>query len=135
MIVEAELFEIRINETEGEQIVVLTEKGGDRRLPILIGICEAHAIQIGVHRIQPPRPWTHDLLCSVIDTLGGKISRIVINDLSDRTYYARLMVNGEDGEEKEIDARPSDAIAVAVRAGCPIFVEDTVLEQNRSEGF
>jgi bifunctional DNase/RNase len=132
--VEAVLFEIRINEMEGEQIVILQERGGDRYLPIVIGICEANAIRYHVHGIQPPRPLTHDLLKNAIGALGGEILRIVVSDLSDRTFYAQIVV-GTDGEEVVVDARPSDAIALAVRAGCPIFIEDHVLEKNESEGI
>jgi uncharacterized protein len=132
--VEAVLFEIRINELEGEQIVILQEKGGDRYLPIVIGICEANAIRYHVHGIQPPRPLTHDLLKNAIGALGGEIVRIVVSDLSDRTFYAQIVVDTE-GEEVVVDARPSDAIALAVRAGCPVFIEDHVLEKNEAEGI
>lgn len=132
--VEAVLFEIRINELEGEQIVILQERGGDRYLPIVIGICEANAIRYHVHGIQPPRPLTHDLLNNTIGSLGGEILRIVVNDLSDRTFYAQIVI-GANGEEVIVDARPSDAIALAVRAGCPIFIEDHVLAKNETEGL
>ncbi|MCG3197336.1 MAG: bifunctional nuclease family protein [Candidatus Omnitrophica bacterium] len=131
--VEAELFEIRINEVEHEQLIVLAEKEGERRLPIVIGLCEANAIQIRVHGIQPPRPLTHDLLCNVVAAQGGEIDRIVISDLSEGTYYAQVIVMmGE--EEVVIDARPSDAVALAVRVGCPIFIEEHVLEHSQPEG-
>jgi hypothetical protein len=126
-VVEADLFEIRINELEGEQVVILSERGGDRYLPIVIGICEANAIR-------PPRPLTHDLLCNIIENLGGEVVRMVISDLSDRTFYAQIIVDVGD-EEIAIDARPSDAIALAVRVDCPIFIEEHVLEKNESEGM
>jgi uncharacterized protein len=132
--VEAELFEIRINEVEQEQIIVLSEKHGDRHLPIVIGLCEANAIHIRVLGIHPPRPLTHDLLCNTIAVMGGEIDRIVINDLRDGTYFAQVMVLLK-GEEVAIDARPSDAVALAVRAGCPIFIEDHVLERTQPEGI
>jgi len=132
--VEAELFEIRINEMEGEQIVILSEKDGNRYLPIVIGICEANAIRYHVHGIQPPRPLTHDLLNNTIRSLGGEVNRIVVNDLSDRTFYAQVVVD-TNGGEVVVDARPSDAIALAVRAECPIFIEDHVLDKNESEGL
>lgn len=132
--VEADLFEIRINELEGEQVVILSERGGDRYLPIVIGICEANAIRYHVHGIQPPRPLTHDLLCNIIENLGGEVVRMVISDLSDRTFYAQIIVDVGD-EEIAIDARPSDAIALAVRVDCPIFIEEHVLEKNESEGM
>jgi len=134
MMVEAELFEIRINELEGEQIIILSEKGGERYLPIVIGICEANAVRYHVHGIHPPRPLTHDLLKNVISALGGEVVRIVVNDLSDRTFFARIVVETENGEI-EIDARPSDAIALAIRVGCPIYIEEQVLDKNESEGI
>jgi bifunctional DNase/RNase len=131
--VEAELFEIRINEVEAEQIIILVENGGERRLPIVIGLCEANAIQIRVHGLIPQRPMTHDLLCNVIRELGGEIRCIVINDLRDSTYYAQVMVQSQLGEIA-IDARPSDAVALAVRAECPIYIEDHVFDGTPSEG-
>jgi bifunctional DNase/RNase len=132
--VEAELIEIRINEVEHEQLIILGEKQGERRLPIVIGLCEANAIQIRVHGIQPQRPLTHDLLANSVAALGGEIDRIVINDLADGTYYAQVLVLQGD-EEVTIDARPSDAVALAVRVGCPIFIEEHVLERNQAEGI
>ncbi|GMV65232.1 MAG: bifunctional nuclease family protein [Candidatus Omnitrophica bacterium] len=134
MVVEAELFEIRINEVEAEQLIILVEKGGDRRLPIVIGLCEANAIQIHVHGVLPPRPLTHDLLSNTIASLGGVIERIVVSDLREGTYYAELIVR-QNGEEVAIDARPSDAVALAVRAGCPIFIEEAVLDKSQVEGL
>ena len=131
---EAELFEIRINDLESEQIIILAEKEGDRYLPIVIGPCEANAIRSQVHGGQPLRPMTHDLLRNVITTLGGEVTRIVVSDLSNRTFFAQIVVDTSD-EEVIIDARPSDAIALAVRVGCPIYIEEHVLEKNESEGM
>jgi len=132
--VEAELVEIRINEVDHEQIILLAEREGDRHLPIVIGLCEANAIHIRAIGIQPPRPLTHDLLNNTILELGGEIDRIVISDLVDGTFYAQIIVDMGD-EERMIDARPSDAIALAVRAGCAIFIEDHVLDRNQEEAF
>jgi bifunctional DNase/RNase len=132
--VEAELTEIRINELEGEQIIVLTEKGGDRYLPIVIGICEANAIRYHIHRYPRPRPLTQDLLCNVVTSLGGELARIIINDLSGGTFYAQLVIDTGD-DEVVVDARPSDAVALAIRVECPIFIEDHVLEKNDAEGL
>jgi hypothetical protein len=131
---EAELCEIRINEVEHEQLIILAEKQGERRLPIVIGLCEANAIQIRVLGIHPPRPLTHDLLTNTIGALGGEVDRIIINDLSEGTYYAQVVVMAGE-EEVVIDARPSDAIALAVRANCPIYIEDHVLDRNQAEGM
>ncbi len=132
--VKAELFEIRINELEGEQVIILNCEEMDRRLPIMIGICEANAIRYHVHSVHPPRPLTHDLLNQVIGTLGGVVDRIVINDLNQGTFFAQIVIETPGGEVY-IDARPSDAIALAVRVDCPIYIEDHVLEKNESEGF
>jgi len=126
-----ELARVIISETSDQQMIVLREKDGERSFPIIIGIFEAVAIDRRLKGAELPRPLTHDLLDNVIKGMGGKLSRIVVNDLKDNTFYARLhIVRGE--EEIEIDARPSDAVALAVRAGCPIFVEDSVLEKVAS---
>lgn len=126
--VEMELYEIRIDETNQEQVIVLKERYGERTLPILIGIFEAQAIQIKVSNITLPRPLTHDLLVSVIGALGGVVDRIVINSLKENTFYARLIFKSADGM-LDVDARPSDAIALALRLEVPIFVEEEVLTQ------
>lgn len=124
-----ELFEIRIDETKNEQLIVLKEKGGTRLLHIAIGVWEAQAIQLKVHKITVPRPMTHDLLNSVIISLGGRLQRIFINNLKDSTFHAKLLVETENGII-EIDSRPSDAIALAVRAGSSIYVaENEVLDK------
>lgn len=126
--VEMELYEIRIDETRQEQVIVLKELDGEKLLPILIGIFEAQAIQIKISDLKLPRPLTHDLMVSVIDTLGAVVERILINDLRENTFFARIVFQ-MDGETLDVDARPSDAIALAVRLDVPIFVEESVLEQ------
>lgn len=126
--VEMELFEIRIDETRQEQVIVLKELEGEKLLPILIGIFEAQAIQIKISDLKLPRPLTHDLMVSVIDTLGAEVDRILINDLRENTFFARIVFT-LNGETRDVDARPSDAIALAVRLDVPIFVEESVLEQ------
>ncbi len=125
--VRVDLYEIRIDETVHEQVVVLKERDGNRLLPIVIGIFEAQAIQLKVNGIELPRPMTHDLLGSVIRHLGAKVERIVVNDLEDSTFYARIHVE-KDGSMIDVDARPSDAIALAVRESTPIYVEEKVFE-------
>ena len=112
-------------------IVIL--KDGDERifLPIWVGIFEANAIALQLENIATPRPMTHDLLRNLIETMEGKVSRIIINDLRDSTFYARIdMVVGD--RRLEIDARPSDAIALALRTEAPIFVEQDVLDQAQT---
>lgn len=108
----------------GAYALILKEMNGPRRLPIIIGAFEAQSIALEMEGIKPPRPLTHDLLKSIIDTLGGSLSDVTINDLKDGTFYARLAV-----DTQEIDSRPSDAIALAVRYGVPIYVADRVMEE------
>jgi bifunctional DNase/RNase len=110
------------------RIVLLKEALGERFLPVWIGQGEAEAIAMRLQGASVPRPMTHDLLCSVITELGGEIEHILINDLSNSIFYARLAVR-QHGELRLVDTRPSDAIALAVRATVPIYVEDAVLDQ------
>ena len=119
---------IRVNMTNYKRVVMLKEKTASRYLPIWIGHFEADAIAIPMQNVPVSRPLTHDLLGSVIGALGGKITQVVINELSDETFYAKLIID-ENGRHVEVDSRPSDAIAIAIRAKVPIFVEDAVLEQ------
>lgn len=108
----------------GAYALILKEVNGLRRLPIIIGAFEAQSIALEIEGIKPPRPLTHDLIKSIIDTLGVALNDVFINELRDGTFYARLNVDSQ-----EIDSRPSDAIALAVRYGVPIFVSDKVMEE------
>ena len=126
--VEVELSRIIINERSEEQVIVLKEKGGQRAFPILIGIYEATAIDRGAKEYRTPRPLTHDLLCSVLKILDVRLDRIIVNDLRNQTFYAKLLLE-QDGRTLEVDSRPSDAIAIAVQLGTPIFVEEKVLNE------
>lgn len=128
MEIPVELARIIINETSEQQIIVLREKHGQRTLPIVIGIVEIFAIDRRLKGIKAPRPMTHDLLAQVIGRLGGKLERIVINDLKDHTFYAKLHIKA-NGQYLKIDSRPSDAIALGVAADTPIFIEDHVFDQ------
>jgi hypothetical protein len=112
-------------------VVVLRSEDG-RILPIYIGISEAMAIHSALKGQTPPRPMTHDLLVEVFSRLSAKVERIVIDDLVENTFYARMIVK-QNEHELEIDARPSDSIAVAVRIACPIFVEEKVLDEAANE--
>lgn len=127
--VEVELVEVRVEMPGNTPIVLLRERSGARRLlPILIGDAEARAIVYAVDRIQTPRPMTHDLFRDVLETLGVGVRQIVVTELRDRTFFAELhLVEGEN--RSVVSARPSDAIALAVRTGCPIFVHDAVLDE------
>ena len=123
-----ELKRIIINEVQDQQIIMLREIDGSRSFPIVIGIFEATSIDRRVKRIASPRPLTHDLLNNVIEHMGGEIQDIVISDLKEHTYYAKLRVRHE-GELIEVDCRPSDAIALAVAARVPIYVNEDVLSE------
>lgn len=125
---EMQLSSIRMDEKRGEQLIILKEKGGEERLlPIIIGPYEAEAIRMKVKGITPPRPLAHDLLRSTIKGLGAKLESIIIDRLSEGIFFAKLMIANREGEEVEIDARPSDAIALALRANVPIFVAEEVI--------
>jgi bifunctional DNase/RNase len=108
-------------------VVVLRSEDG-RLLPIYIGLAEAMAINSALKNVVPPRPMTHDLLVDIIGKLNAKVERVVIDDLIDNTFYARIVLKQND-HEVEVDARPSDSIAIAVRIGCPIYVDDKVLNE------
>ncbi len=108
--------------------LILKEVGGDRRLPIIIGSFEAQAIALEMEGIKPPRPLTHDLIKNILDGLGITILEVVVTDLRDGTFYAKIYLE-LNGTTYEIDSRPSDAIAVAIRCGVPIYVNEEVLEE------
>ena len=131
-LIQMEVSKIRIDERRGEQVVVLKERGGNRFLPIIIGISEVTAIKMKISGIQPPRPLTHDLLKDTITQLGATLDRIVITKLEFNTFFAKLILKTPDGQLREVDARPSDSIAVALRSEAPIFVAEDVLNQVAS---
>ncbi len=110
-----------------QNVVVLKDWQGSKLLPIWIGPVEARAIQIELEGARPARPLSHDLLLGIIEAVRGRVTRVVINDLQDRTFYATIDIETPRGT-RHIDSRPSDAIAIAVRAKCPVFVDGNVLE-------
>lgn len=126
--VEMVVESVRVNLQTYQRVVVLKEKDADRYLPIWIGANEADAIVIQLQSVTVPRPQTHDLLKSVIAELGANVTRIVVNDLADDVFYARILIDS-NGKHVEVDSRPSDAIALAVRVKVPIFVEELVLDK------
>jgi len=126
--IEMELNKIRIDENRGDQVIVLKEKAGERLLPIVIGIMEVTAIKMNISGIIPPRPMTHDLLYNTIKRLGANLNKVVITKLEHNTFYAKLVLQ-IDSRVEEVDARPSDSIALALRAKAPIFVEEEVLKK------
>ncbi|NIA17126.1 MAG: bifunctional nuclease family protein [Planctomycetes bacterium] len=127
MDIEVELSKIIINEASSQQIIVLKERNGRRSFPIVIGISEIVAIDRRLKGLIPPRPMTHDLLANVIERIGGKIEKIVINDLREHTFYAQIHLN-VNGRGIKIDSRPSDAIAVSVASDVPVFVAEHIFE-------
>ena len=126
--VQMELTRIIISENGEQQIIYLKEVEGERMFPIVIGIFEATSIDRRVRGLPSPRPLTHDLLASAIESLGGELQDIYISELREHTYYAKLRIK-HDGEIVQVDARPSDAIAVAVTVDVPIFVAEDVLDE------
>lgn len=126
--VELTIESIRVSLMNYQRVVILKDKASDRYLPIWIGPAEADAIAVRLQEVSVARPLTHDLLRSVIDALGAQVSSVVVNDLANDTFYARIVLD-VDGKSMEIDSRPSDAIALAVRVKAPIYAEDAVLEK------
>jgi len=112
-------------------VVVLAEKDGTRILPIWVGHFEGNAIALEIENVETPRPMTHDLLKSVISDLSGEVARVVVCDLKENTFYATIDIRSPQGNVT-IDARPSDAIALALRTGTQIFVEESVIQSARS---
>ena len=134
MPVQMELSRILIREVTDAQIIELKEVDGERTFPIVVGMPEAYAIERSLKGIKPPRPQTHELLSSVIEHLGGFLHQVAIDDLKDGTFYAKLiMLRG--GDDYSIDCRPSDAIALAVANGVPVFVEESVLDEIERNPF
>lgn len=128
--VEMVLHRILISETSDQQYIFLKEKDGERTFPIVIGFFEAQAIQRFVHGEKYPRPMTHDLFGAVVEALGGAIEKVEITHLKEGTFYATLHFARRDGTSAEVDARPSDAIALATAAKAPIFVAEAVIEES-----
>ena len=126
--IEMELSKIVINEASDEQVIILKEKGGNRAFPIVIGIYEAAALDRGIRSVRTVRPLTHDLIINILKSLNARISKVIVNDLNNNTFYARLIL-GIDGKEIEVDSRPSDAIVLATHLKVPIFVEEAILNK------
>ncbi len=119
---------IRVSMVNYQRVVILKEKDAERFLPIWIGPAEADAIAMKLQGVEPPRPLTHDLLFTSISMLGASVGSVIVSDLQNDTFYARLLLN-VNGEQVELDSRPSDAMAIAIRADAPIYVEESVLDR------
>ena len=126
--IEMTVDSIRVSLMNYQRVVILKEKETSRYLPIWIGAAEADAIAVKLQGVSVPRPLTHDLIQSIIVSLGGKVNSIIVSDLKSDTFFAKIVIN-LDGSQFEVDSRPSDAIALAVRVQVPIFAEESVLER------
>jgi hypothetical protein len=133
MAIRMELSRILVCEMHDLQVIELTEVGGDRTFPILIGISEAEAIRRRFQGVELKRPLTHELLVGVIEGLGGTLESITVSDLSDHTFYATLDIRDASGELRRIDSRPSDAVALAAGTDRPIWVEEHVIESAQAD--
>jgi bifunctional DNase/RNase len=127
-VIELTIESIRVSLMNYQRVVILRDKSSDRYLPIWIGAAEADAIAVQLQEVAVARPLTHDLLRSVIDTLGAHVNHVIVNDLSNDTFYARIVLD-VNGGSMEIDSRPSDAIALAVRVKVPIYADESVLDK------
>ena len=134
MLIEMTIKGLMVDPITNMPIIVLRDKDGQRVLPIWVGIFEANAIALQIENIPTPRPMTHDLLRNVISDLKGVVQKVVVCDLKENTFY-ELIYLGVQGDTVAIDARPSDAIALALRARVPIFVEESVIENAKTIDF
>ena len=116
----------------GTPIIILKDVQSDTMLPIWVGAYEANAIALEIEKIAPPRPMTHDLLRNLIVELGVRVERVVVTSLRDNTFFAVIEMRNSDGDRMVLDSRPSDAIALALRADCPIFVDMEVIKASRN---
>jgi bifunctional DNase/RNase len=130
MEVEMKIRGLMMDPVTNMPIVVLKDANGSAVLPIWVGVYEANAIALEIEKVQTPRPMTHDLLRNVLLGLNVQVQRVVVNELREDTFYALIWVE-RDGERMSIDSRPSDALALALRVDCPIFVEDNVLKNSK----
>ncbi len=126
--IEMTIDSIRVSLMNYQRVVILKEKMAERYLPIWIGPAEADAIAVRLQGVTVPRPLTHDLLHSALDALGATVNSIIVSDLKNDTFYARIILD-VDGRQMELDSRPSDALALAVRVEAPIYAEEIVLDK------
>jgi len=132
MEIEVRIRALMMDPNSGTPIIILKDVNSETMLPIWVGAYEANAIALEIEKIAPPRPMTHDLLRNLIVELGLKVDRVVVTSLRDNTFYAVIEMTGEEGEAMRLDSRPSDAIALALRADCPIFVDLEVIQASRN---
>ncbi len=126
--IEVKVVNVAIDVNSKMPVIVLKEKRGEKTLPIWIGLFEAQAIALALENVEPPRPLTHDLAKSLIEKLKGKVEKVVISDLKNNTFYAHILIK-QNGKSIDVDSRPSDAIALALRLDVPIFINEIVLDK------
>ena len=134
MLIEMTIKGLMVDPITNTPIVILKDKDGDRVLPIWVGVFEANAIALQIENVSTPRPMTHDLLRNIITDLDGRVDRIVVSDLKDNTFFALIHLTVK-GEGIAVDARPSDAIALALRTRAPILVEESVIDNAKTVDF
>jgi bifunctional DNase/RNase len=132
MEIEVKIRALMMDPNSGTPIVILKDVQSDTMLPIWVGAYEANAIALEIEKIAPPRPMTHDLLRNLIVELGIEVERVVVTSLRDNTFFAVIEMRTSEGNRMVLDSRPSDAIALALRADCPIFVDVEVIKQSRN---
>jgi bifunctional DNase/RNase len=132
MEIEVKIRALMMDPNSGTPIIILKDVNSETMLPIWVGAYEANAIALEIEKIAPPRPMTHDLLRNLIIELGMKVERVVVTSLRDNTFYAVIELTSGNGDAMRLDSRPSDAIALALRADCPIFVDLEVIQASRN---
>lgn len=132
MEIEVKIRALMMDPNSGTPIIILKDVNSETMLPIWVGAYEANAIALEIEKIAPPRPMTHDLLRNLIVELGMRVERVVVTSLRDNTFYAVIELSSGNGDSMQLDSRPSDAIALALRADCPIFVDLEVIQASRN---
>jgi bifunctional DNase/RNase len=132
MEIEVKIRALMMDPNSGTPIIILKDVQSDTMLPIWVGAYEANAIALEIEKIAPPRPMTHDLLRNLITELGVRVERVVVTRLQDNTFYAEIEMRNSEGALISLDSRPSDAIALALRADCPIYVNMEVIKASRN---
>jgi len=132
MEIEVKIRGLMMDPSSGTPIIILKDINSDTMLPIWVGAYEANAIALEIEKIAPQRPMTHDLLRNLIVEMGARVERVVVTELRDNTFFAVIEMRNSEGEAMMLDSRPSDAIALALRADCPIFVNEEVIKASRS---
>ncbi|HEX8493316.1 MAG TPA: bifunctional nuclease family protein [Pyrinomonadaceae bacterium] len=132
MEIEVKIRALMMDPNSGTPIIILKDVGSETMLPIWVGAYEANAIALEIEKIAPQRPMTHDLLRNLIVEMGASVERVVITELRDNTFFAVIEMRNVDGTAMMLDSRPSDAIALALRADCPIYVDMEVIRSSRN---